>query len=164
MTSFKPTSDLDLLKATLFNRSRLSESGCWIWVGSRGPNGYGMMSRNSKTVRVHRVSCEAYHGPIPDGMSVLHSCDNPSCINPDHLRVGTHQENVAEREERNRRDVKGEQIGTSKLTSREVLEIKASVLSGVELARKYEVSTSTISLIRTGRSWVHLDNGGQPCP
>lgn len=156
MVKFVPTSDTDLLKATLFNRSRLSEDGCWVWIGSRNAHGYGLMSRKSKTHRAHRVSYEAYKGVIPETLVVRHMCDNPSCINPDHLIVGTQRENVMDRESRGRRDVKGEQVGTAKLTEECILAILASEESGAELARRFSVSPSTISLIRLGKSWRHV--------
>jgi len=155
MTPFVVTTDNDLLKARLFNKSRLSEGGCWEWIGSKR-NGYGLMARG-KTVTAHRLSYEAYHGGIPRGMVVRHTCDNPSCINPDHLCIGTQQDNVIDRETRGRRDVKGEQVGTSKLTEKEVLEIRASDLSLKKLSDKYKVDKSNIWSIRSGKSWKHLD-------
>lgn len=156
MTEFKVVTNLDLLKYTLFNRTRLAENGCWEWVGSLGSGGYGMISRGNKCCRAHRVSYEAYKGAIPKGMVVRHTCDNPSCINPDHLILGTQRDNVADREARGRRDVKGEQIGTSKLTEKEVLEIKSSLESVSVLADRYGVDKSNIWLIRAGKSWKHL--------
>lgn len=102
------------------------------------------------------MAYEAYKGAIPDGLVIRHGCDNPSCINPDHLSVGTQRENVMDRESRGRRDVKGEQVGTAKLTETDILGILASDISGADLARKYGVSPSTISLIRLGKSWRHV--------
>lgn len=155
-TKFIPTSESDLLKALLFSRSRLAENGCWLWVGSIGTGGYGLMSRESKTVRAHRVSYEAYKGAIPETLVVRHTCDTPNCINPDHLLLGTQRDNALDREARGRRDVKGEQVGTSKLMEQDILDILASEDTGVELARRFSVSPSTISLIRLGKSWSHV--------
>jgi hypothetical protein len=89
-------------------------------------------------------------------MNILHSCDNTACINPDHLRAGTQKENMADRDARGRRDVRGEQIGTSKLTASDVIEIRKSTLSLKELGEKYGVDPSNIWLIRTGKSWKHV--------
>lgn len=153
--SFSVVTDNDLLKARLLNGCRLAESGCWEWIGSKR-NGYGLFSRNNKTTSAHRVSYEAHHGLIPSGMVVRHSCDNPSCINPNHLLIGTIADNVADREARGRRDVKGEQIGTSKLTEAQVLEIRASSESHTEAGARLGVSKNCIWSIRSGRSWKHL--------
>jgi hypothetical protein len=153
---FHSVSDHDLKKATLFNKSRLGESGCWIWIGNKR-HGYGLYWHEGKTQSAHRVSYEVFVGPIPKGLHLLHSCDNPSCINPSHLRPGTVKENMADREARGRRDVRGEQVGTAKLTTAQVLEIKASELSNKELSRIYGVRPDNIWLIRSGRSWKHLN-------
>ena len=155
MTPFVVVTDSDLLKAKLLNKARLTDAGCWEWVGTRR-RGYGMLSHGNKTVSAHRIAYAAYHGPIPSGMVVRHTCDNPSCINPDHLCHGTQQDNVMDRDARGRRDVKGEQVGTAKLTEADVLDIRASVLPGTALAEKYSISPSTISLIKTGKSWKHV--------
>jgi len=69
------------------------ENGCWEWVGRKYPKGYGKIARNGKDVRAHRYAYSLAKGPIPDGMMILHSCDNPPCCNPDHLRAGTAKEN-----------------------------------------------------------------------
>lgn len=156
MTEFRVVTNLDLLKTTLFNRSRLAENGCWEWVGYFGSGGYGMMGYNGKNQRAHRVSYEAYKGSIPKGMVVRHTCDNPACINPDHLILGTQKDNVADREARNRRVVNGEQIGTSKLTEKDVLEIRASQENLDVLACRYGIDRSNVWMIRTGKSWRHL--------
>lgn len=71
---------------------KVTESGCWIWMG-REWRGYGLLSVKSKNTRAHRISYEVHIGPIPDGMIVCHSCDVRSCINPDHLWIGTVKDN-----------------------------------------------------------------------
>ena len=164
MAEFTPVTHLDLLKAILFNRSRLAENGCWEWI-STTKNGYGvfesgsitMVALKSKKRGGHQVSYEAYKGVIPKGLVVRHTCDNPLCINPDHLILGTQAQNVADREERGRRkNINGEQIGTAKLTENDVLAIRASDLSDAELASAYNVHKTTIWLIKSGKSWKHL--------
>ncbi|MGR7993860.1 HNH endonuclease signature motif containing protein [Xanthobacter sp. ZOL 2024] len=71
-------------------------TGCWLWVGHKYPNGYGAIKSFGRTISAHRFAYELYKGPIPEGMEILHSCDVKNCVNPDHLRVGTHRENMEE--------------------------------------------------------------------
>lgn len=157
MTKFQTVTDTDLTKAILFNRSRLHESGCWVWARTKRA-GYGLMQHGKRTTSAHRVSYEVFKGSIPRGMVVRHACDNPSCINPDHLSLGTQADNMRDRTARGRgHKLKGEQIGTSKLTVAQVREIKSSVgRSLAELAKQYGVDKSSIGFIRAGKAWKHV--------
>lgn len=93
-------SDADYI-ARFKSKVRVSESGCWEWTGFQKPLrgmpnltvGYGSMSYRGKAWPAHRLSHHLLVGPIPDGLIILHKCDNPPCVNPDHLRLGTHQDN-----------------------------------------------------------------------
>lgn len=83
----------------LAERRKVTPSGCWEWTGHRQPNGYGAITlhepgKKPRTVRVHRLSYEAYVGPIPDGMDVDHECENRPCFNPEHLTPKTHAKNM----------------------------------------------------------------------
>lgn len=76
--------------------------GCWVWAASRGRQGYGHFDLDGKIEKAHRVAYQLVLGPIPDGAFILHSCDNPPCVNPAHLRVGTHVDNMRDMVERQR--------------------------------------------------------------
>lgn len=76
--------------------------GCWEWRGATDPDGYGVLRYQRSRMRAHRVSWQLANGPVPKGLHVLHSCDNPPCVNPDHLFLGTHQDNVRDRDQKKR--------------------------------------------------------------
>jgi len=78
----------------LYKGAKKTESGCWEWQGQAGSSGYGQIKAFGKMVSCHRLSFELHNGPIQDGLEVMHSCDNRRCINPDHLSLGTHQQNI----------------------------------------------------------------------
>lgn len=77
-----------------WERKTITLTGCWEWVGSRRHRGYGQVNFKGKIRKAHRVAWELSFGIVPDGLSVLHKCDNPPCINPDHLFVGDQQDNI----------------------------------------------------------------------
>lgn len=149
---------------------------CWLWLG-RTRGGYGRIAeagRGSRVMSAHRVSYELAYGPIPDGLDVLHICDNPSCVWPEHLRVGTHTDNMRDMALKGRgalgarngrythpeRNTHGERSWTAKLTAADVVAIRARFVAGnitcAQLAREYGVDFKTISSIVQRRSWKHL--------
>ena len=80
----------------------ITKSGCWEWDGYKNSAGYGVLSYQSQMYLAHRLAYETWIGPIPDGLLVCHTCDNPPCINPDHLYVGTQQDNMKDMAKRKR--------------------------------------------------------------
>lgn len=140
-------------------------SKCWEWQACLSVKGYGQFGiyRDGKwkVVAAHRVSYELYVGSIPDGMQVLHHCDNPSCVKPDHLFLGTNDENVADRVAKGRNAVMvGDKNPRAVLNENDVINIrqmlKYNVKSQKKIAEEYNVSCSTISHINTRRLWPHV--------
>jgi len=134
-------------------------SGCWLWTGTLG-NGYGEIQvEKQKHVYAHRLSWELHCGPIPKGMCVLHSCDMPCCVNPDHLWLGTKGDNARDMVRKGRNpDFRGERSGNSNLTDADVIAIRAATGTHRSIAAQHGVSQSRISDIRAEKSWKHLTN------
>lgn len=132
---------------------------CWEWTLSKTWNGYGRFSLTpAKGVRAHRFAWEMTNGPIPDGMCVCHKCDNPLCVRPDHLFLGTHKDNARDRERKGRGgDLKGENGPVAKLKNEQVAHIrwarKELKLSQYKLAAMFRVSQQQISRIVRGENW-----------
>lgn len=138
-------------------------ASCWVWVGAKIGRGYGRIKIDGNTLYSHRVAYTLYKGLIPNDMHVLHSCDNPCCVRPDHLFLGTHQENMQDREIKGRgRCGFGEKHGLAKLTEKQVLEIRAKYVprkySMSKLSKEYKVVPSTVSHIINNKTWK-LQNG-----
>lgn len=128
-------------------RIKKTES-CWLWTGTKNGYGYGIFLLPGEVqIRAHRYAYEHFIGPIPDGKIIMHTCDNPPCVNPAHLRVGTKAENNADTGIK-RRHHYGLDHWNGRLTDQQVVEIRASSESQRALARKYGVSPSHISRIQ----------------
>ncbi len=139
---------------------RSDSESCWPWLGAvfEQAGGYGAFTlKYPKVVRAHRVSFFFTYGRWPIGM-LLHSCDNPPCVNPLHLREGSAADNSADAKAKGRH-AHGERIGSAKLTSALVMEIRLADLLGAEwsyLAQRYGVSESTIADAILRRTWAHV--------
>ena len=140
-------------------------SQCWEWTASLTPMGYGQMRFRGTRELAHRVSWMLFRGAIPKDDNVyrtkyvLHTCDNPRCVNPDHLYLGDQQNNASDAVSRGRwgkRGCKGEQHGRAILTDNDVRSIRASCLKASDIALKFKVSIGTIRHIKAGRTWTHV--------
>ena len=131
---------------------------CWLWTRGRTTAGYGSVHVVDKRQYAHRLAYEFVKGPIPEGMSVCHSCDNPPCVNPDHLFLGSHTENIQDSAKKGRMHP-GEKHGLSKLNADQVLEIRRLCTEGFSpynVARMFGVSRSNIQHIVRRSTWKHL--------
>jgi hypothetical protein len=135
---------------------------CWLWTGHINHGGYGLFHPvDYKTTRSsHRVAYELWNAPIPLGLCVRHKCDVRNCVNPTHLELGTHKDNVKDMYDRNRQaNINGTRNPSAKLTEDDVREIR--ILNGFgfaqkELGKMYDVSASTIGFIINYKRWKHI--------
>jgi hypothetical protein len=146
-------------------------SDCWLWIGVKNDGGYGQFSLNGKKIRSHRFVWEHFKGEIPKGMEVCHKCDVPNCVNPNHLFLGTHQDNMADKTAKGRNPhMSGEKNGSAKLSQSQVDEIRRlyrrqkrgkngtiGEYTTRGLAEKFGVGKSQIIRILNQKSW--LSNG-----
>ncbi len=144
---------------------RIPESGCWIWIAGTDPKGYGFLysHQHGKHRAAHRISLELHGVTVPDGSFVCHRCDVPSCVNPDHLFVGSPTDNVRDMIAKGRarlvKNGKGEACPRAVLSVSDVAIIKARLAAGHTLkniGNDYGLHLSTIHHIKTGKSWADV--------
>lgn len=138
------------------------ENGCHIWTAAKNPKGYGNFGAKGKVHKSHRWAFERVYGYLPE--VVMHICDVPSCVNPKHLRPGTHGDNVKDKMDKGRHNcARGEAHGGAKLTLEQVEEIREKYGKGGrqynELGREYGVSGKAVSKIIKGLSWAGQGRG-----
>ena len=151
--------------------------GCWLWRGATTLRGYGTLGVGSmrdgtrRHAMAHRVSYEIHFGPIPDGLFVCHSCDNPPCVNPAHLFLGTPAQNTADMHAKGRGvvpvspAVSGEQVSTAKLTTAQAIEIRQLYDAGGGLrgiAGKFGISRAQVCNIGRRKAWRSLPEQANP--
>ena len=144
-------------KCNLLFNVKISSNGCWVWQKSKDKDGYGYAKRKgSKTIKAHRLSYELFIGEVGAAM-VCHSCDNPSCVNPNHLFLGDAKINRADCAAKGR-DMKGRGAlhHKAKLTDEQVISILASNDGAPDEAAKYGVHRNMIYAIRKGKNWKHI--------
>jgi len=150
------------LKDRIFKRKiTINKTGCWIWHGHRS-HGYGYIWVYEKkhTISVSRAIWLLKKGPIPDGLFICHKCDNPACINPDHLFLGTNEENIQDMIDKGR-NAKGEKHGNSKLKVESVRTIRSMAKSHIatheQIAKQFSISVSLVNAIIYKQRWKHVE-------
>lgn len=144
------------LKQRLYARTLILDNGCWEWQGCCGSHGYGQMTFKYKGMVTHRASWEVHKGPIPEGKFVCHTCDYRRCINPEHLFLGTAQDNTDDMIAKDRGDLQN----SLKLTDEQAKQIRKLYyedMSQNEIGRLFNVSQATVSRIGTGQSYWWID-------
>lgn len=167
----------------LFWRFVQKGDGCWTWTGSTDAKGYGRYGNGRKRIgtdKAHRIAWILTSGSIAAGVEVCHRCDNPPCVRPDHLFLGTHADNMADMARKGRwspRDLptgdahhlrrnpelaaRGSRVGSSKLTEPEIEEVRALFATGswskAALGRRYGVTRTAIYFAVTGKTWRHVE-------
>ena len=147
-----------------FQQRTKREASCWLWLGSKLPTGYGLFYPAWRAqIYAHRFAWELEHDQsVPSGLHVMHSCDNPSCVNPAHLSIGTHKENMRDCVAKGRhvsRSPRGEEHYHHTLTEQDVRDIRTQHASGIPprvLAPKYGVSRNHIDLVVRRKAWKHV--------
>lgn len=145
-----------------------NNKGCLNWLGALDSKGYSrfkfkLSKNNYASLSGHRVIYEHYHGPILNNLIIRHCCDNPKCVNINHLLIGTHQDNMDDKVARGRtvntfKPKPGIKNHKAKLVDQDIFDIRAfpKEITNIEIATKYNVTHSMISLIRLRKSWKHI--------
>lgn len=128
--------------------------GCWMWTGPLS-HGYGWLGIGTLHKLAHRLSWELHYGPIPEGLGVLHRCDNPPCVRPDHLFLGTFEDNMNDKLAKGRQ-ARGGQKPNTKFADADIHYIRTCDETNANLAKQYNVTPSAISDIRRCKTWKHI--------
>lgn len=142
----------------LFSRTAIQENECWNFTGFHTPNGYGQIKYHGHSIGAHRLAYILCINDIPDGMLVCHTCDNRSCVNPEHLFLGTYQDNKDDCMAKDRHAY-GPKIGISRVNEYQVREIRELLAQGSSMnsiAKRFNIGKTTVGHIRDGRTWRHV--------
>ena len=147
-------------ESRFWSKTDRTAEGCWQWNGYKLPHEYGTFAVARCQMRLaHRVAWELTNGEIPEGMRVIHSCDNPSCVNPEHLRLGTAKDNTRDMLTK-WRHAHGERHPKTALTEEQVLAIRSlrmsSDLSYAKIGNRFGVSATSVYKIVRRTRWVHI--------
>ena len=143
-----------------WNSIPVTESGCWLWLLSLRRFGHGQLVYRKKHQAAHRGAWVAFRGPIPEGMHVLHKCNVPLCVNPDHLYLGTDIENCADRIRAGTQTIpptmRGSAHPMSRISEQVARDIKAADGKHAAIAGRFNVCLATVGHIKRGRQWKHI--------
>lgn len=138
----------------------ITESGCFVWTMYANKKGYGRIAYKRRMWLTHRLSWHLAYGYLPSDKMVCHKCDNPSCINPNHLFLGDAKINTKDMDDKGRRKpMRGESHGMAKLTESDVIDIRQCIKDGISLetiSQAWGVTKSMIGMIKNGHNWRHL--------
>lgn len=140
---------------------RRGDEDCWEWIAGKDAQGYGVCKFMGRPVKAHRLVYSFYRGTIPDGMVCCHKCDNRSCVNPNHIFLGTHEENMADRNKKGRQ-CKGSDTPFSKLTEEKVIKLRKRWKKGShkhgasQMARELGLDAQTVLKAVKGKNWKHV--------
>lgn len=152
--------ELSLLDRLIKRIGLCRDTGCWLWTAGKTNGGYGTIKHQGKLWRAHVAAFCIFVKPVPPHKEVCHKCDNPSCINPKHLFLGTHRENMLDAKVKGRM-ARGERARSTKITETTAKNIKIDITDGsltqVEIAEKHSVNPSIVRMIKSGRAWAWLD-------
>lgn len=143
------------MKNRFMEKVAVRDDGCWYWTAFCMENGYGLFRFPEGHKLAHRVSYELFNGPLDPKLDVMHLCDVPCCVNPAHLRLGTRTDNMRDAVVKGRM-VRGSAHGRAKLTDLQALNILKDNRPQKVVASEYNVSQTTVSEIKSGRKWAHL--------
>lgn len=159
----KKSSTIETIKQKLERLTAIQDDGCWMFLGPWNSHGYGHLSYDGQVFRAHRISYELHCSPVPEGKMVLHKCDHRYCINPEHLFIGTGQDNVDDMVTKGRDafgDNFGENNGQARLTEDEVRQIRRLLASERftqdEIGDMFGVTRGAVKMIKYGKTWRHL--------
>lgn len=137
------------LKDRLLNKRNITDNGCWEFTGYLNNKGYGEIGKGTRAeglMLAHRASYEVHVGPIPDGMIIMHTCDNPKCFNPEHLQLGTMKDNYDDMVSKKRNVVTyGEAHGNTKLTKKDIEQIKKEYIPAIKRGRGYKSNSTALA-------------------
>lgn len=143
-----------------FHKRILKTKGCWLWQGNLDTKGYGRFSLFGKVHKAHRLSYQEFKGKVPKELFVCHKCDNPQCVNPKHLFLGTIQDNLRDMYDKGRgADRHGEKSTNCKLTNVDVLIMREALEKGfrcIDVRKYFKISSAHISAIKYKRRWSHI--------